>query len=113
MSDPASSATSVSRAQHAEVVTLLRRRDLTPRFRERLEMVKGLAHGQALATIAGWSGRSPRRIRYWLHRFQQGGVAALTDAPRAGRPPKADAAYLDALDEALATSPRTLELQYD
>ena len=113
MCDSASSAASLSPDQQATVATLLRRRDLTPRVRERLEMVKGLAQGQELATIAAWSGRSPRRIQHWLRRFQQGGVAALADAPRAGRPPKADAAYLQALDAALATSPRTLELQYD
>jgi len=113
MCDPASSEETVSRGQRAEVEALLRRRDLTPRFRERLEMVKGWAQGQHLTAIAHWSGRSPRRIRHWLARFQRGGVAVLADAPRAGRPPKADAPYLAALDEALAATPRTLGLQYD
>jgi transposase len=86
----------------------LQRRDLAPRLRERLEMVKGIALGQDEATIAAWSGRSRERIRYWLGRYQQAGIGAPADAPRSGRPPKADASYLAALDAALATAPRGL-----
>jgi transposase len=113
MCDPASSQSSVSPSQRAAIEVRLRRRDLTPRVRERLEMVKALAQDQDLTTIARWSGRSQRRIQHWLRRFQEGGMEALADAPRTGRPPKADAAYLAALDEALATTPRALGLQYD
>jgi transposase len=72
-----------------------------------------VALGQDEATIAAWSGRSVERIRYWLGRYQQDGIGALADAPRSGRPPKADAAYLTALDGALATAPRDCELLFD
>lgn len=91
----------------------LRRRDLTPRLRERLEMVKAVALGQNIATIAAWSGRSPGRIRHWLDRFLQDGTGGLSDAPRSGRPPKADAAYGAALETALVASPRELGLLFD
>ena len=91
----------------------LRRRDLVPRLRERLKMVKAAALGQDLAQIARWSGRSVRTIGHWLRRFVAGGVAALADAPRPGRPPRADAAYRQALEVAMATSPRALGLVYD
>ena len=113
MWDPASSQPTVSPTQRAEIEVRLRRRDLTPRVRERLEMLKAFALGYDLTTIAHWSGRSPRRIQHWLRRFQERGMEALADAPRTGRPPKADAAYLAAVDEALATTPRALGLQYD
>jgi len=43
--------------QRAAVERLLRRRDLPPRVRERLEMVKVAALGQDLAAIAAWSSR--------------------------------------------------------
>ena len=103
----------VTDEQRRSVEVLLRRRDLPPRQRERLEMVKAVSVGQDVGAIAQWSGRSARTVRHWLQRFAQGGPTALLDAPRAGRPVQADAAYLDALDAALATTPAALGLPYD
>ncbi len=100
-------------AQRAEVDRWLRRRDLAPRLRERLEMVKAVALGQELPTIARWSGRTERTICRWLGRFATGGVAALADAPRAGRPAAADAVYRRAAEAALGTPPRTLGRPFD
>jgi transposase len=102
-----------SPARRTEVDQWLRRRDLAPRLRERLEMVKAVALGQDLPTIARWSGRTERTIRHWLGRYATGGVAALTDAPRRGRPVAADAAYRQAAEAALGRSPRTLGLPFD
>jgi transposase len=103
----------VSPAQRVEVDQWLRRRDLPPRLRERLEMVKAVELGQAVPQIAQWSGRTERPVRHWLRRYAQGGVAALADAPRAGRPATADAAYRRAAETALETPPRTLGLPFD
>jgi transposase len=91
----------------------LRRRDLAPRVRERLEMLKGVALGQPLAAVARWSGRTERTVERWLGAFVAGGVVALADAPRSGRPARADAAYQAALERAAATAPRTLGLLFD
>ena len=102
-----------SPARRTEVDWWLRRRDLAPRLRERLEMVKAVALGQDLPTIARWSGRTERTIRRWLGRYTAGGVAALADAPRRGRPVEADAAYRQVAEAALATSPRTVGLPFD
>jgi transposase len=52
-------------------------------------------------------------VRYWLAAYQAGGIAALADAPRQGRPPKADPAYLVALAAVVATPPRTLGMSFD
>ena len=110
--DPAP-AIEVSAVERTAMEAALRRRDLPPRVRERLEMVKAAALGQDLAAIARWSGRTPATVRRWLDRFRAGGVAALADAPRPGRPPKADAAYLAALDAAVERPPRELGLPFD
>ena len=99
--------------QRGRVEEELRRRDLPPRTRERLEMVKAAALGQPLAAIVRWSGRSPRTIRFWLDRFVAVGMPGLVDAPRAGRPARADAAYLAALERAVETPPRELGLPFD
>jgi transposase len=93
--------------QRATVEALLRERDLTPRLRERLEMVKGAALGWDVAAIAAWCGRTEATVRRWLAVFRDGGVTALADAPRTGRPRQADAAYLAALERAVETPPRT------
>ena len=103
----------ISEEQRGRVEGELRRRALSPRVRERLEMVKAAALGHRLAEIVRWSGRSSRTIRFWLDRFVAVGVGGLTDAPRAGRPARADAAYLAALERTVETSPRELGLAFD
>lgn len=100
-------------AQRATVEALLGERELTPRVRERLEMVKGAALGWEVATIATWCGRTAATVRRGLGAFREGGVAALADAPRAGRPRQADAAYVAALEEAVAADPRALGQGFD
>lgn len=106
-------AVAVGEPGRAAVEAALRRRDLAPRHRERLEMVKAAALGDDLERIAAWSGRTPGTVLRWLEEFRDGGVAALADAPRAGRPPKADAAYLAALERAVATPPPDLGQPFD
>lgn len=103
----------ISDAQRAAVEARLARPDLSRRERERLEMVKAAALGYDLSAIVRWSGRSEVTVQYWLERFGRGGVEALVDAPRAGRPPKADAAYRTALAQAVTTPPPTLGLPFD
>ena len=110
--DPAAVIT-VTAEERTEVEAVLRRRDLPLRLRERLEMVKAAALGQDVAAIARWSGRTPETVRRWLAVFAAGGIAALADAPRQGRPPKADATYLAALEQAVETPPRTLGQPFD
>jgi transposase len=103
----------VSAEQRGTVEALLRRRDLSPRQRERLEMVKAAALGHGLPESARWSGRTVRTVRWWLGRFAEVGAAGLVDAPRPGRPVRADAAYLAALERAVETPPRELGLPFD
>jgi transposase len=95
------------------IEALLRRRDLAPRVRERAEMVKAALLGQDVGWIAAWTGRSEQTVRFWLDRYERGGLGALADAPRCGRPAKAGAAYLAALERAADTPPRALGLGFD
>ncbi len=83
------------------------------RERERLEMVKGAALGWEIAAIAVWSGRSAETVRRWVGAYAAGGVAALRDAPRSGRPVRADDAYVAALETAVEADPRALGQVFD
>jgi len=103
----------LSQDEREQARAALGRADLSPRVRERLEMVKAADLGHGLGEIAAWSGRTPRTVRRWLEAFAGGGIGALADAPRSGRPVVADAAYLGALEEAAETSPRELGLGFD
>ena len=103
----------VTAEQRAAVERRLGRRDLPRRERERLEMVKAAALGYDEQAIAQWSGRSVRTIRRWLGRFVAVGLDALRDAPRPGRPVKADAAYRGALEQAVTTPPPEVGLPFD
>jgi transposase len=103
----------ITAAQQAAVEALLAQRELAPRQRERLEMVKAAGLGADVATIAAWSGRTERTVRRWLRAFREGGVAALAGAPIPGRPPKADDGYRAALERAVETAPRSLGLPFD
>jgi transposase len=94
------------------VEALLRQRDLSPRQRERLEMVKAAWLGADIAEIARWSGRTPRTVRRWLRAFREGGSGALAGAAIPGRPPRADACYLAALAATVDVPPRTLGLPF-
>ena len=76
-------------------------------------MVKAAALGHTLDEIVRWSGRSPRTVRFWLDRFVAVGAVGLADAPRAGRPARADAGYLAALERTVETPPRELGLAFD
>jgi transposase len=102
-----------ARESRGAVEAALRRRDLAPRVRERLEMVKGVALGHPLAEVAQWSGRTERTVERWLRVFVARGLGALADAPRSGRPARADAAYRAALAQALETPPPALGLLFD
>ncbi len=103
----------ITPAERAAVEAMLQHCTLSPRLRERLEMVKAASLGFEWETIAAWSGRTPRTVRHWLTRFASGGIAALGDAPRSGRPPTADAVYHAALDGLADRDPRALDLPFD
>src|ERR687896_2368336 len=76
----------LTEADRAAVAAALRRPDLPPRHRERLEMVKAAGLGFDLAAICAWSGRDPRTVRRWLGAFAAGGGGGLARPPPP-RPP--------------------------
>ncbi len=103
----------VTEQQRAEIDAQLRQERLSPRLRERLEMVKACSLGQDIEAISAWSGRTPRTVKRCLSRFEQQGLEGLRDAQRSGRPKRADETYIEKLETAVETRPRDLGLSFD
>ena len=76
-------------------------------------MVKAAALGQDIGAIEVWSGRSERTVRRWVGAYTGGGLDALADSPRSGRPARADGSYLASLESAVESGPRELGLGFD
>ncbi|MFF5011207.1 helix-turn-helix domain-containing protein [Streptomyces phaeochromogenes] len=72
--------------QRHDLHALLARRDLTQYTRQRAECVRLLDQGRSVAEVAGVLECHPVTVRAAVHRFEEGGIAGLPDAPRPGRP---------------------------
>ncbi|WP_414167059.1 helix-turn-helix domain-containing protein [Streptoverticillium reticulum] len=78
----------LTEGQRHDLHVLLARRDLTRYARQPAECIRLLGHGRTIADVAGLLGCNPVTVRAAIHRFEKGGIAALPDAPRPGRPAK-------------------------
>ncbi|MFF0794918.1 helix-turn-helix domain-containing protein [Streptomyces spiralis] len=74
--------------QRRELHELLARRDLTRYARQRAECIRLLGRGKTVAEVADLLECHQVTVRTAVHRFHDGGIAALPDAPRPGRPAK-------------------------
>ncbi len=78
-----------------------RGRDLTPRERERLEMIR-LSHlGLTIPRIAAHLARHPQTVRRIISGFLADGFAILPDQPRPGRPATLTEEVLAAVEQRL------------
>jgi transposase len=101
-------------AQWAELRAAQRTKVVERRLWVRLEMVRLAAWGNPIPVVAADLKVHPQTVRAQVKAFLAGGVAALADEPRSGRPPKLTEAVLTALearlDEDAATGARTWTL---
>jgi transposase len=87
--------------QQAELRARLRQATMAPRLRVRLQCVQLRDHGQTVAEIAEQLAVSQATVRRALRRVRTGGLDALADRPKAGRPPRVSDHDLDAVEELL------------
>jgi transposase len=85
--------TEIERARGAKVVER--------RLWSRLEMVRHAALSRSIPAAAAGLGVHPQTVRHHVKAFLAGGVAALADDPRSGRPPKLTEEVLTALEARL------------
>ena len=75
------------------------------RYDHRLHGVLLVAQGMTCPEVARLLGDAPRTVEYWVHRFQQQGLAGLTEAERSGRPPRLSAAQVKEVARLLRGKP--------
>jgi transposase len=88
-------------AQWAELKAAQQAKVVERRLWVRLEMVRLAAWGTPIPVVAAALKVHPQTVRAQVKAFLAGGVAALADAPRSGRPLKLTAAVLTALEARL------------
>jgi transposase len=64
-----------------------------------------VAQGMSCRQAALYLGDSPRTVAYWVHRFEDEGLAGLADADRPGRPRRLNDDQLAEVAEAVRGSP--------
>lgn len=100
----------LSDEQTAEVNWAIKH-DKRPEVRQRATAIRLLSRGDKLQSVAEVMSVTGATVYNWWHRYQAEGIDGLANQPK-GRPrPKADAAYLQALEAAIERDPS--ELGYD
>lgn len=80
----------LTEAEAQELARWAHARTAPHRLVQRAQIIGASAHGETVPAIARQVGLSAFRVRAWLRRFNQHGLAGLADAPRSGRPRQHD-----------------------
>jgi transposase len=81
------------------------RRSEESRYDHRLHGVLLVAQGLTCPEVARLLGDAPRSVQYWLKRFEQDGLAGLSEQERSGRPSTLNEKQLAVIDRALRQAP--------
>ncbi len=81
------------------------RRSDESRYDHRLHAVLLVAQGWSCTQVGLLLGDAPRTVAYWIHRFEDEGLAGLTDADRPGRPRRLSSEQLELVNTALRKKP--------
>lgn len=86
------------------------RRSAESRYDHRLHGVLLVAQGMTCPEVARLLGDAPRTVEYWIHRFEEKGLAGLIEGVRPGRPRRLSAKQLEEIGAALRKTPAALDL---
>ena len=98
--------------ERAELERIARARTAPAHLVQRAVILLGAADGRTVGRIAHEAGVSRPTVSAWVRRFNDGGLAALGDRPRSGRPPTYTAEQRAAVVAAALTDPKELGLPF-
>ena len=102
----------LSAAEQTEIEHLTRSRTAAARLVERAKII-WLAHqGRSVVEISQRLKISEMTVGRWWKRFNAGGIAALADEPRSGRPPTYTTDEVSVVIATALTAPETLDLPF-
>jgi transposase len=81
------------------------RRSEESRYDHRLHGVLLVAQGMSCCQVANLLGDAPRSVEYWVHRFEQNGLAGLQEGQRSGRPSRLEPQQITEIQSALRGRP--------
>src|ERR1700687_4526140 len=81
------------------------RRSEESRYDHRLHGVVLVAQGMTCPEVAHLLGDAPRSVEYWVHRFDQHGLAGLTEGERPGGPSRLDDKHVKEINRVLRGKP--------
>jgi transposase len=81
------------------------RRSEESRYDHRLHGVLLVAQGMTCPEVARLLDDAPRSVQYWLKRFEQDGLAGLSEQERSGRPSSLSEKQVAVIDRALRQAP--------
>ena len=79
---------------------------------ERARIIRTSNEGQSVAEIASGLQLKAAKVRKWIHRFNERGLAGLEDEPRAGRPATYTSEAVSEVVAASLTDPQSLGLPF-
>src|SRR6202795_2801055 len=86
------------------------RRSEESRYDHRLHGVLLVAQGMTCPEVSRLLGDAPRSVEYWIRRFEQRGLAGLSEGQRSDRPRRLSDAQQQELVRVLRQTPRDLGL---
>ena len=75
------------------------------RYDHRLHGVLLVAQGLTCPEVARLLGDAPRSVEYWVHRYEQEGLAGLTEGVRPGRPGRLNERQIQEINRVLRAKP--------
>jgi transposase len=81
------------------------------RYDHRLHGVLLVAQGMTCPEVARLLGDASRSVENWVHRFDQRGLAGLTEGERSGRPARLDEKQVKEINRVLRAKPSDAEMR--
>jgi putative transposase len=91
-----------------EIIAQAIKHDKRPEVRQRAMGLRMLHQGQSPKEVAEMMSVSQPTVYDWHHRWQADGLEGLANRPKSGRPRKANATYVEVLEQVIDQDPQEL-----